>query len=97
MSSVMGYILPPRAGVATNACRDRGQGAERVAAAGPRRERPPEGPRLRTRPAAPSDGRHLDGQQGDHVLPARPFNCTIAHLHERFDWLALPIGGVLPA
>jgi adenosylmethionine-8-amino-7-oxononanoate aminotransferase len=42
-------------------------------------------------------GGTVDGQQGDHVLLAPPFNCTIEHLHELVDMLAQSIFDVLPA
>ena len=42
-------------------------------------------------------GGTVDGQQGDHVLLAPPFICTIAHLEELVDKLVLAIADVLPA
>ena len=42
-------------------------------------------------------GGTVDGQQGDHVLLAPPFTCTMAQLDELADKLARAIHGVLPA
>jgi len=42
-------------------------------------------------------GGTVDGEQGDHVLLAPPFICTIAHLEELADKLALALDDVLPA
>jgi hypothetical protein len=41
-------------------------------------------------------GGTVDGQQGDHVLLAPPFICTVAHLEELTDKLAAAIESVLP-
>jgi adenosylmethionine-8-amino-7-oxononanoate aminotransferase len=41
-------------------------------------------------------GGTLDGRQGDHVLLAPPFTCTIAHLEELVDKLAQAVHAVLP-
>ncbi len=41
-------------------------------------------------------GGTVDGQQGDHVLLAPPFTCTIAHLEELSDKLARAVADVLP-
>ena len=41
-------------------------------------------------------GGTVDGSQGDHVLLAPPFTCTIAHLEELVDKLGLAIEAVLP-
>jgi len=40
-------------------------------------------------------GGTVDGVQGDHVLLAPPFICTLAHLEELVDKLALAIGDVI--
>jgi adenosylmethionine-8-amino-7-oxononanoate aminotransferase len=42
-------------------------------------------------------GGTIDGEQGDHVLLAPPFTCTIDHLEELTDKLAGAISDVLPA
>jgi adenosylmethionine-8-amino-7-oxononanoate aminotransferase len=42
-------------------------------------------------------GGTLDGVQGDHVLLAPPFTCTMAHLDELADTLARTVRHVLPA
>ena len=42
-------------------------------------------------------GGTVDGQRGDHVLLAPPFDCTIAHLQELADKLGRSIEDVLPA
>jgi adenosylmethionine-8-amino-7-oxononanoate aminotransferase len=41
-------------------------------------------------------GGTLDGRQGDHVLLAPPFTCTVTQLEELVDRLALAIEDVLP-
>ena len=42
-------------------------------------------------------GGTIDGHQGDHVLLAPPFVCTIAQLEELTDKLAHAVMDVLPA
>lgn len=42
-------------------------------------------------------GGTVDGVQGDHVLLAPPFTCTIAHLEELVDKLALAVSDVMPS
>ncbi|MBL8361302.1 MAG: aspartate aminotransferase family protein [Rubrivivax sp.] len=42
-------------------------------------------------------GGTLDGMQGDHVLIAPPFICTMSHLDELVDKLAQAVHDVLPA
>jgi adenosylmethionine-8-amino-7-oxononanoate aminotransferase len=42
-------------------------------------------------------GGTVDGEQGDHVLLAPAFTCTIAHLEELVDKLAAAVHDVLPA
>jgi adenosylmethionine-8-amino-7-oxononanoate aminotransferase len=41
-------------------------------------------------------GGTVDGQQGDHVLLAPPFTCTVSHLEELVDKLGAAIEAVLP-
>jgi len=41
-------------------------------------------------------GGTVNGSEGDHVLLAPPFTCTIAHLEELVDKLGLAIEAVLP-
>jgi hypothetical protein len=42
-------------------------------------------------------GGTIDGEQGDHVLLAPPFTCTIGQIDELADKLALAVHDVLPA
>jgi adenosylmethionine-8-amino-7-oxononanoate aminotransferase len=42
-------------------------------------------------------GGTIDGEQGDHVLLAPPFTCTIGHLEELVDKLARALRDVLPS
>ena len=42
-------------------------------------------------------GGTVDGQQGDHVLLAPPFTCTIAQLEEMADLMSRTVHDVLPA
>jgi hypothetical protein len=41
-------------------------------------------------------GGTVDGEQGDHVLLAPPFNCNIGQIEELVDLLARAVGEVLP-
>jgi adenosylmethionine-8-amino-7-oxononanoate aminotransferase len=42
-------------------------------------------------------GGTIDGEQGDHVLLAPPFTCTMTHLEELADRLAAAVADVLPS
>jgi adenosylmethionine-8-amino-7-oxononanoate aminotransferase len=42
-------------------------------------------------------GGTVDGQQGDHVLLAPAFTCTVSHLEELVDKLGAAVEAVLPA